>query len=947
MFLSNKYKVIESRPFASVYSHLSTIEAKPMESDVSFMLPESMPSKNDATFITQLEMMIPEHRRLKMKSERDCQNQERPIHLLWAPAIYYMNPKKEFQACLYLTTEQIYIFEVKALTSDFEIPELSLKYVISLSNLQQVALGYQNLFFRIEEGYLGPMGTFTFITANSGKTDLFLDSLKLANRRLVPDFDQYEDPHIIANTSTESRLKKVLAKIEQVKADQLEIVLYTLVNMCSEGSRKKSFTCHTLVITSRYLYILREDYCYWPQPTFSLVPPTTSQFEVVVALPIHSKIAQFQMYDSDTCEDSQQSLASPFFATNTSAMLTPHFIGYGIRLVFDLGGASGTTKVLDLRMSTPNIRNKFLEALNSSREKVAEKSPRKVKFKLTESDISTESAGSSGKGAKPKKKVKKRSSRAGSCKHDLKDKNPPTFKEDDDRSQKLNTAISPSDDMFGGQKPLTDRMESVEESYFVEMATERSTVNKEDKLVLPPQTLAPASPPSDLALLYPSIDLLSHLTECNENVRLLSAMSENLQTLSNMTGEEVLNFFHSKLGQIGTDGEELRHLLWTDVVPYINPRQVIVTCVMLSTAAVYFVSDDRPKCVKPPPWRKHVRYRSDMSQLIKLSTSVYDSSNQHHSSGIVQKLTASHQDKLGKNSIMAFCILPLKDLKTVEIGLFDQSFRLCGESPDNVFSCVTRNVYNTEKFMSKLMSILPLVESSPCLQTPEPMTSVGSEQDFYRMFRDKNYYSCSLSNSLEYIHASNVKFVYPKDDVVADLTCVIQENLKNQKGGLTNILYYMPCYKENADKLNAEITNCGDYSKYEPRTIVMTEHHLTLLVEDYVSYPVPDFARQPPMHKQHIVLEVRSLKHLKCLVTTGDQHLTLRFTDECEEVLVDAALEYYTPVSGHVDKGGEEVPEITWSVLVQGLNDKQRFMKTVSEQWSEMHGGLELPVKTD
>ncbi len=94
---------------------------------------------------------------------------------------------------------------------------------------------------------------------------------------------------------------------------------------------------------------------------------------------------------------------------------------------------------------------------------------------------------------------------------------------------------------------------------------------------------------------YPSLKLLTRLTNENACIKLLKRLSPPMKTLSCYSGEELVNFFHNKISRIGEEGEELQHLLWTMVTPYVNPNQEMVTCVMLSSKALYFVSDDAPK----------------------------------------------------------------------------------------------------------------------------------------------------------------------------------------------------------------------------------------------------------------------------------------------------------------------------------------------------------------
>ncbi len=94
---------------------------------------------------------------------------------------------------------------------------------------------------------------------------------------------------------------------------------------------------------------------------------------------------------------------------------------------------------------------------------------------------------------------------------------------------------------------------------------------------------------------YPSLKLINRLSNENSCIKLLQKLSPAMQSLSQLSGEELVNFFHNCVSLIGGEDETLSHLVWCTVTPYVNPRQEIVSCVMLSSKALYFVSDDVPK----------------------------------------------------------------------------------------------------------------------------------------------------------------------------------------------------------------------------------------------------------------------------------------------------------------------------------------------------------------
>ncbi len=87
----------------------------------------------------------------------------------------------------------------------------------------------------------------------------------------------------------------------------------------------------------------------------------------------------------------------------------------------------------------------------------------------------------------------------------------------------------------------------------------------------------------------------------------------------------------------------------------------------------------------------------------------------------------------------------------VNVGMFDQSFRVVGCDETQVFSCVTRNNVLTETFIRHLMTVLSGVFPTP---TPEDPPSTAQSEDFYKMF---NKYG--RSESLSFSHPSRVRSV--------------------------------------------------------------------------------------------------------------------------------------------------------------------------------------------
>ena len=127
---------------------------------------------------------------------------------------------------------------------------------------------------------------------------------------------------------------------------------------------------------------------------------------------------------------------------------------------------------------------------------------------------------------------------------------------------------------------------------------------------------------------------------------------------------------------------------------------------MLTKQAIYLVSDEIPRAhMLKSPWKKHIRNRSDMTHFIRSAPRPV-SKEVNQAAGILHKASSSHK------SVRPYAVIQLQELMSVEIGLFDQSFRLSCAEPEKVFSCVTRDAGSTATFLRQLMDVLSLLQGS-------------------------------------------------------------------------------------------------------------------------------------------------------------------------------------------------------------------------------------------
>ena len=1079
--------------------------------------------------MSHIQELLPSPSSLSHSSHRSDEShekqEERIIHIMWSTVLCYTEPSREVMACICISTENLHLLEVKSLRGDDGMPNLVHMHCIPLVNLEQIVLGYQRQYLRIEEALVGPQGTYVLLTGSMAKTDLFLDSLKLAYRRAISDIDQYEDPHITANCQAETNLLMTLSKFEQgMKPEDITVSLYMLVNAVDYSQMGGPFVTHSLVMTNNYLYLLKEDFVMWPQATFAVGLTTRSQFVVICAFPIMGKITGIQMYDSDTYSpDKDTSLSQTFSATNTCAMVVPNFIGFGVKLTFDMGSLGQQS--VDIRVSTSGMRDRFLATLTQLRKEHSERmsSPSKpnrsrVRLKDADTDSLSTNSGSSNHGtrfahhrhsvgskhkhrSKGHHEGKKQERTSGQrpdllpdlntmssalsvCKTERCSNEVSRRRDGDDHGEDFDSSpdVESSDDMAcqgilircsavgrcGNSEDLSSSedssrgVERLAESNRAKGAEEGNPVSHNDGVITAASTKCTPktsqldscqvtlvhgslecvdsaannsvlqivqctpvsggvressanqrteclntsssvdhnsavwdssensldvdhrqettktrsegdpgnnergleassssnkimSPPAilksqlTLDVQYPSMALLCHLTECNQQIRLLQALPDVLKNILAMEGDELLNFFHGSVARIGQDTEELRHVLWTPVLPYTKPQKEVVTFVMVSTKAIYLLSDHDPQdhIVRLKEWKSHSRNRSDSYRLLKERHSG-ELADIHLSSGVVHQ--CRNVGKTTARTARTYAVLPLNELKQVTIGLFDQSFRLVGPAAESTFTCMTRDNRLTGDFIRNLMSVLSAIEPTPSPECCPGGGGLDAESDFYGMF---NTYSRLESD--EYKHQSKVKFVYPNEDLVTELLYVISNSDGNQCQQVLHLLMYLTVFlKDNppADhqRVGAAAAAADDDDGKQaaaqgvtyrelgrPVSLVLSEQYLTLCIEDHVHYPIPEFAFGPPAVPRLRILDNRRLKHLKRIVLhLNDDHLmTVVFSDE-KEIVVNPEFDHYTPYGGRVRRHVARTPEVSIVALVQSLAYKEKLIGLLRKQWAEI-----------
>ncbi|XP_022101206.1 nischarin-like isoform X2 [Acanthaster planci] len=440
---------------------------------------------------------------------------------------------------------------------------------------------------------------------------------------------------------------------------------------------------------------------------------------------------------------------------------------------------------------------------------------------------------------------------------------------------------------------------------------------------------------------------LKHLTECNQQVGL--QLSEPLQAITNMQASELVKYFHDSIAEISSEPERLTHMMWAGAIAFQKPSVEITACVMLSDRAVYVLTADTspPQILSPPvDPRSHRRMKSDSSVKDRLradskggelpNTAGFNGGRvlKHpHASGVL--LTTS-EDK-DRKRVRCLHMLNLTDIVEVDVGLFDQKLRLTAETAIDTISLLTRNFQHTLSFLEWLMQVLPIT-SNKC-KSPDRSHQATDPYKLHRAFTE------------EFLHPSSVKFSYPNDETINDLTYLIVAHINDPKISMdnTSILLYMLVYQVHASPLQGNSINIQEPledCERSQRTLVVTNKHLTLCREDHVSYPLPGFMKSLPDGPQYEILASQAVQNLRRLVVSDFASRDVTLVFEVMEVVVDITMEHYGS-----EEGGElarpSTPEVAWTLVLPSMEDRERLRKQLCHTWKEMHGQeLSIQVNT-
>lgn len=202
--------------------------------------------------------------------------------------------------------------------------------------------------------------------------------------------------------------------------------------------------------------------------------------------------------------------------------------------------------------------------------------------------------------------------------------------------------------------------------------------------------------------------------------------------------------------------------------------------------------------------------------------------------------------------------------------------------------------------------------------------------------------SAGKLENYELIHSSRVKFTYPSEEEIGDLTFTVAQKMADpEKAPALSILLYVQAFQVGTPPPG----RCRGMLR--PKTLLLTSAEIFLLDEDFVHYPLPEFAKEPPQRDRYRLDDGRRVRDLDRVLMgyqTYPQALTLVFDDvQGHDLMGSVTLDHFGEVPGGPARAGQG-REVQWQVFVPSAESREKLISLLARQWEALCG-RELPVE--
>ena len=366
--------------------------------------------------------------------------------------------------------------------------------------------------------------------------------------------------------------------------------------------------------------------------------------------------------------------------------------------------------------------------------------------------------------------------------------------------------------------------------------------------------------PKDLLMTF-----IQNFMRKSNNTSKKSADSTSRAQPTQHTDYENVNIGNSFLKHVTDDVEQHKQnilsVLWVGCLPYLFPDEEIPVAVVITTINIFLFR--------------------------VFSTSEDDT--------LPNKQQAFDSMTLLEEAMHCFYSFPIKSLREVVVGLFDQGIRLevQEEGARGTFVLLTRDANKTGQFLDVLTSLVDVKTGRDVAEASD--------------------------------HKVNV--VYPDESKINAFKAQLEEQEIASFDARENLISYCIVYqaRENPSRKDDFDEKCSYYL----RSLILTNKRIFLCDEDYVHWPLPSFIHSAPFTPQWVVDDLNHVEGVVGIDLWEDQKQTLR-----GNYGLSLTFERNSSPQNEEEDDEDEV----WEISFQCATEREQLVRSLASIWKNSFG---------
>ena len=443
---------------------------------------------------------------------------------------------------------------------------------------------------------------------------------------------------------------------------------------------------------------------------------------------------------------------------------------------------------------------------------------------------------------------------------------------------------------------------------------------------------APTSMWSELSSRNPTVEIkdfspvsVEIMPACNPN-----SLVHTIGNLSDVSSKEQQEYFHNHISQFPNQ-ESIKFAFSCMCIPFTTPNLNLQVFTYITSQALYFLTD--PQSMKQ--WME----------------------------GGGKCPFASHSFDLQRsNRPLCFQYVIFQQLKDICVGLFYQYIRISGGNASNTFTLMTQKFDLTHAILEALPSnhheIEESIDNSFAQLVTQYSASVTQHSSLVTQYSSSvNQYSSSVnqySSSVNELHKGR-SYLTPKSNSVVDNAIHFKTTYQEHNTLLSTL---GEAHSEPVMILKYMIVKFKDDATDVFCSMVLTDHKLYIVNEDFVHWPTPPFTCIPSQSQYsvlkscslHDIVRVETKRRQACnfaVVCKGselklpNQAPHMKMTDDeslvselMEKIKIDTEVKRLSLMATASHSAIRGLT--TWHLSVQNYEDRERFLQVLATAYEDI-----------